>query len=51
MSRKAIKNAVKRVIRGGSFNGTWDLRTSDRCWYEPVDRVRLFGFRLVARKK
>ena len=49
--RKALKNAVRRGLRGGSFgNGTWCLRTADRRRREPEDRFRYYGFRLIARK-
>ena len=52
MRRKALKNAVERVIRGGSyFNVTRDLRTTDRFRFEPADRYWSGGFRLVARQK
>ena len=50
MSRKAIKNAVKRVVRGGSFNVTWCLRAANRYGGGPEDRSRYDGFRLIARK-
>jgi hypothetical protein len=50
MSRKAIKNAVKRVVRGGSFNGgTRNLRTTNRYGDGPGNRYRGKGFRLIAR--
>jgi formylglycine-generating enzyme required for sulfatase activity len=50
--RKALRNAVKRVIRGGSYNSvTWGLRTPDRYRLVPVVRNGHFGFRLVARQK
>jgi formylglycine-generating enzyme required for sulfatase activity len=51
MRKKALKNAVRRALRGGSFNyGTWGLRTSYRYGYGPVDRDWSYGFRLIARK-
>jgi formylglycine-generating enzyme required for sulfatase activity len=52
MRRKALKNAVKRVLRGGSYDyDTWNLRASSRNRREPEVRDRHFGFRLVARQK
>ena len=50
MRKKALKNAVNRVIRGGSlFNAAWSLRATGRLWDVPENRRRLFGFRLIAR--
>ena len=38
-----------RVLRGGSWNSYHRyVRCGDRDWYTPVDRLSLFGFRLVA---
>jgi len=42
------KTGVHRVLRGGSFDGTARvLRTTNRSRYEPEDRGRVNGFRLV----
>ena len=52
MRKKALKNAVKRVIRGGSYyNDFWILRATDRVRVVPVYRVRRYGLRLIARTK
>ena len=52
MSRKAIKNRVRRGLRGGSFDiDSRFLRSSYRRRFVPVYRIRYFGFRLIARKK
>jgi formylglycine-generating enzyme required for sulfatase activity len=52
MRKKAIKNRVFRVLRGGSlFNVTRSLRATNRKWSEPENRFRGGGFRLTARKK
>jgi formylglycine-generating enzyme required for sulfatase activity len=52
MRRKALKNAVKRVLRGGAFyyGDTGYLRTTYRDLDEPEIRSRAYGFRLIARK-
>ena len=51
MRRKALKNAVQRVLRGGAyFMDTWYLRATDRDRNEPEIRSRAYGFRLIARK-
>jgi hypothetical protein len=53
MRKKALKNAVRRVIRGGSYDDgvSWDLRSTN--WYRdgPMNRRRYSGFRLIARSK
>jgi formylglycine-generating enzyme required for sulfatase activity len=52
MRKKALKNAVERVIRGGSYYyDSWSLRTSVRFWNLPENRSGNSGFRLVARQK
>ena len=52
MRRKALKNAVRRVIRGGSyFDDTWGLRSTIRYLFVPEFRDKLVGFRLIARQK
>jgi hypothetical protein len=51
MNRKAIRNKVLRVLRGGSyFYDTRVLSTTFRSRVEPAPRDWLDGFRLVARK-
>jgi formylglycine-generating enzyme required for sulfatase activity len=51
MRKKALKNAVRRALRGGSFNDvTWILSSSFRNGYVPEVRYGEYGFRLVARK-
>lgn len=42
---------IRRVLRGGSFNyDSRYLRTTDRYSFLPVNRLRLYGFRLVVRR-
>jgi formylglycine-generating enzyme required for sulfatase activity len=51
MRKKALKNAVRRVLRGGSYYyGTFILHTTVRDWNKPEDRYWFNGFRLIARK-
>jgi formylglycine-generating enzyme required for sulfatase activity len=51
-SRKALKNAVLRVLLGGScISDSRLLRTTGRGRYVPERRSRVSGFRLIARKK
>jgi formylglycine-generating enzyme required for sulfatase activity len=51
MRKKALKNAVRRALRGGSYlNNSRYLRSADRYWYGPEYRYRDYGFRLIARK-
>jgi formylglycine-generating enzyme required for sulfatase activity len=51
MKRKALKNVVFRALRSGSYlSGTIYPRSSERGWVVPELRVRVYGFRLVARK-
>ena len=43
---------IYRVLRGGSFDDdSWVLRTSFRIRYLPESRNRVYGFRLVVRRK
>lgn len=42
---------IYRVLRGGSYNRAWDLRTTDRDRYEPVDRFKDIGFRIVVKRR
>jgi formylglycine-generating enzyme required for sulfatase activity len=49
--RKAVKNALDRVLRGGSYlDDARHLRTAIRNGFEPEFRYGVIGFRLVARK-
>ena len=51
MRRKALKNAVFRVLRGGSFyDDSRGLRTTSRAGAGPEYRDGDCGFRLIARK-
>jgi formylglycine-generating enzyme required for sulfatase activity len=50
--KKAFKNKVHRVLRGGSyFNDSRNLRAARRVRYAPEDRYWSSGFRLIARIK
>ena len=52
MRRKALKNKVHRVLRGGSYYGDPRfLRATDRGGNVPVYRYWFSGFRLIARIK
>ena len=52
MNSRAIKNIVRRMLRGGSYDvGIRYLRTSIRFRFEPERRYWYSGFRLIARKK
>ena len=52
MRKKALKNAVLRVLRGGAcISDSRLLRTTGRIRGVPEVRYRVIGFRLIARKK
>ena len=43
---------IRRVLRGGSsFYVTWYLRSTYRYWYQPENRFRYVGFRLIIRRQ
>jgi formylglycine-generating enzyme required for sulfatase activity len=52
MNSRAIKNIVRRMLRGGSYDvGIRYLRSANRGRLEPGNRFWFSGFRLIARKK
>ncbi|MBI5650689.1 MAG: twin-arginine translocase TatA/TatE family subunit [Chloroflexi bacterium] len=36
-----------RVVRGGTFAGSWDVRCAYRFWLDPLDWLRYLGVRVV----
>ena len=51
MRKKALKNVVRRGLRGGAYSDvSWYLRSSDRSRDEPEYRYWNYGFRLIARE-
>ena len=45
------KRGVYRVLRGGSYVGTWVLRTTHRGRSAPEGRIRILSFRIVVRRR
>jgi formylglycine-generating enzyme required for sulfatase activity len=47
-----MSNSDSRVLRGGSYYfGPEDLNVTNRFWITPESRIRIYGFRLVIRRK